>query len=384
MIDLLIFTGVPLDDNATLYRSGFLAKKLQEEGYSVKVASVDKNFKKIETRLVENLPVKFLGQAHYYSQNKFSDRQKLGMKRVIFENMRTCWRFIKLVRQEKPERVLVVTTMPISLMIGFASKLLGCDTFLDIEDYAQGQMEASGYNQSLVKIYDFVEKLFLPLFNKVCVCSHFLQEKYPGSMIIPNMIDIDFWAGPKKKKSQIINLVFVGQMGPYHGQREVLESLAPVLKRNQNLKLIFVGGGEYLNKLKIKNEKLKMKKQVIFTGQVAQEKVREILAASDIGILPLWDKPVHKARHPLKLIEYLAAGLVVVANAVGEARLIIKEGENGLLLPAGDLTGLGQTIEKIINDPQKMNNISAKAIETASQFSTEEIMPKWQYFLQIK
>lgn len=380
---LLFFTGVPVDDGATLYRSGMLAKKLQEQGQEIVFASVAFNFRKVEKRKIMGLEIIFIGQAHYCSQLGFSARQRLGILRLLRENLKTCGRYIKLVRQERPKKIVVVTTMPISLMIGLVSSIMGYDTYLDIEDYALGQMEAAGYHQILVKGYRIFERVFLPIFKRACVCSRFLQKEYNKSMYIPNMIDLEYWRHKLKPKKDIKKIVFVGQVGLYHGQKEVLESFAPLLGRQKNLRLIFIGGGEGLDKLKTDLRQNNIKKQVVFTGQVGQDKVKEILSNSDVGILPLWDKPVYQARHPLKLIEYLAMGLIVVTNKVGEAKIIIKDGENGLLLPAGDIIGLARRIGEVIDNPRDINNLSRRAILTAKQFSIQNILPKWQEFLQL-
>jgi len=242
-----------------------------------------------------------------------------------------------------------------------------------------GQMKAAGYPKFLVKLYEFLEKAWVRSFDRVVVCSHFLQKRYPEAIRIPNMIDLDLWQGKNKRAKQI---VFVGQIGPYHGQKEVLQALTPVLKRNRNLKLVFIGGGEKLEDLRFKVEDLRLKKQVILTGQVSQEKVRKILAESLIGILPLWDIPVHQARHPLKMLEYLASGLVVITNDAGEATWQIKDKENGILCPPGDVKCLAQKTEMILANSRLARKISQKAIISVQEFSSEKILPKWIKLLE--
>lgn len=384
MSKLVFFTGVPIDDAATLYRSGLVAKKLVREGDKVIFTSVSANFKGRKTKKVLGLSVLFIGQAHYFAKKPFSQRKRLGLKRTFVENAKTCLRFSKILWKEKPNQVLVVTSVLVSLMAGMVSKILGFKTFIDIEDLVVGQMEAAGYPKYLIKIYGFFEKVAIRIFDKVSVCSHYLQKTFPGSFLLSNTIDTSLWKGRKDKKEKVKKeIVFVGQMGFYHGQIETLQALVPILRNNKNLKLIFVGGGEMLGKLKSKVKKEKLEKQVVFTGQIPQTKVRKILAEADIGILPLWESPVHQARHPLKLLEYLASGLVVVTNKVGEAARLVKDGENGILCPAGDIKCLAQKTEMILRSPSLVNKISDKAINSVREYSTEKILPKWVKFLEL-
>lgn len=383
MSKLIFFSGVPIDDAATLHRSGLVAKKLARSGYKVIFASVSASFRKQEAKKVSNLPVLFIGQAHYFAKKPFSARKRLGLGKTLVENLKTCSRFAKMLREEKPDRVLVVTSMPISLMAGLVSKILGFKTFIDIEDLVIGQMEASGYPKFLIRIYDYIEQIWARIFDKVAVCSHFLQRRYPGSHLLPNMIEVAFWMEQESRRAgeQEKKIVFVGQMGPYHGQMEALQSLAPVLKEARKLKLVFVGAGEMEERLKLKTEKLRLEKQVIFTGQLPQDEVRRILATADIGLLPLWDAPVHQARHPLKLLEYLASGLMVITNKVGEAARQIKDGENGILCPPGDIDCLAEKVRMILENPHLAQKISKKATVSVQEFSVGKILPRWIEFL---
>jgi len=387
MTKVLFFTGVPVDDAASLYRSGLVAKKLTDRGNQVVFTSVAGNFKGQKTRKVAGLPVTFLGQAHYFAKKPFSKRKRLGLVRVLIENFKTCFRFAKILKKEEPDRVLIVTSMPVSLMAGLTARILGFKIFLDIEDLVVGQMESSGYSEVLVRIYAFLEKAWLKIFNRVAVCSHYLAKHYPGSVILPNMIDVGFWknkpASGRTRYRSVVKIVFVGQMGSYHGQEEVLDVLTPILEKNNQAKLIFVGAGEKLDHLKQKVKRKKLTDAVSFTGQVSQERVRKIISQSDIGLLPLLPIPVNQARHPLKLLEYLAAGLVVISNDVGETSRLIKNGLNGLLCPPGEVNRLADKVRLVLEDPGLRKRIGRKAVSLVDGFDVKKIVPKWIKFLEI-
>lgn len=380
MTKILFFSGIPIDDAATLHRSGLVAKKITSKGYQVVFTSVSGNFRGKEVKKISGLEVLFLGQAHYWAKKPFSTRKRLALGRVLLENFKTCFRVAKVLQKEKPDRVLVITSMPISLMVGLVAKILGFKTLIDIEDLVVGQMETAGYSKPLVFIYGILEKIWLKIFNKVAVCSHYLTKRYPDSILLPNMVDLKLWKKGKQKDKK--RIVFMGQMGPYHGQLEVLSTLVPVLKKNKNLELVFIGGGEKLKDLEFKIKNLDLKEQVVLTGQLPYNKMGKILLTGNVGILPLWNTPVHQARHPLKLLEYLASGLVVVTNKVGEAAKIIKDGENGILCPAGDMECLARKVEMILNNPHLAEKISQRAAVSVQSFSLKKILPRWIRFLE--
>lgn len=378
MLSMLVFSGVPIDDSATIFRAGLVAKLMAQKGNKVLFISVSGCFEKQIIRDIDGLKVIFIGQGHYKTNKRFSTRERLGFARVLIENIKTCIRFTSILRLCKPDRVLVVSSMPVSYMVGSVARVLGFKTIIDIEDYAAGQMESSGYPKLMVNIYKWIERSALKIFNKVIVPSEYLKKKYRGCVLIPNMIDLGFWRTEKvKREEREKRIVFVGLIGKYHGQMEVLEGLSGLLRRNKNINLCFVGGGEFLENLVAEIKMKGLESRVTLTGHVSQEEVRKIIKASDFGILPLWNKPVHLARHPLKLLEYLATGLIVIAGRVGEAEKIIKDGYNGVLCPPGDIESMGAAIEKVIKDNELTKKLKERAVSSVKDFSVEKIFPLW-------
>jgi len=75
-------------------------------------------------------------------------------------------------------------------------------------------------------------------------------------------------------------------------------------------------------------------KRVTLTGWVPEEELVGYFAA-DLALFPLDDTLVNRARCPAKLADLLAAGVPVLAEAVGEAKAYIEDGVSGALLPPG-------------------------------------------------
>jgi glycosyltransferase involved in cell wall biosynthesis len=109
---------------------------------------------------------------------------------------------------------------------------------------------------------------------------------------------------------------------------------------------------------------------VIFTGAVAHERMPACLAAADIGVAP-FDLSAHKPLalgfywSPLKIFEYMAAGLPVVAPAADRIPRLIEGGVEGLLYqPASPVIGLADALDRLM-DATLRTRLGAAARERA-------------------
>ena len=122
------------------------------------------------------------------------------------------------------------------------------------------------------------------------------------------------------------------------GVTEALLQAARLGAEVSSVRLLCVGGGTLLPE--VQQNIAHAFPRAIFTGPVAHEEVRHLLAAADAALIP-W----HEAfTSPLKLFEYMAAGLPVIAPELGGIAEVIRNGENGLLFPPGDGAAIGQAM----------------------------------------
>ncbi len=85
---------------------------------------------------------------------------------------------------------------------------------------------------------------------------------------------------------------------------------------------------------------------------------------------------------PLVLLEAMSQGMAVVAfdcpTGPGE---IVRAGENGILVAAGDVLGLAAGMRTLIEDDALRRRLGAAAVETAKRFSVSSVGPRWVAFL---
>ncbi len=90
---------------------------------------------------------------------------------------------------------------------------------------------------------------------------------------------------------------------------------------------------------------------ITLTGWLPPEALPAAFAQADLAIYPFDDTLINRAKCPVKLLDLLAAGLPVVAEAVGEIRELIRHGETGWLVAPGDLDGFAEGVVRLLDDP---------------------------------
>ena len=100
-----------------------------------------------------------------------------------------------------------------------------------------------------------------------------------------------------------------------------------------------------------------------WAGFVAFERLPATLRLADVAIYPIDDTLINRAKAPMKLLEVMGLGLPVVAEAVGETREYIVEGESGLLVESGDETALAARVDALLSAPEARTRLGEGARE---------------------
>jgi glycosyltransferase involved in cell wall biosynthesis len=117
--------------------------------------------------------------------------------------------------------------------------------------------------------------------------------------------------------------------------------------------------------------------QDILTWLGYQTNMPELLNQSDIAVLPT----KYNEGMPRFLVESIACGLPVVTTDQEACRIVVKEGENGLVVPPGDAEALANALEQLIHDEEKRKGLGKKAREIAVRdFDQEQGTKDWHRF----
>ena len=137
-------------------------------------------------------------------------------------------------------------------------------------------------------------------------------------------------------------VVYIGGISDTRGVRELIESVGALRSEGRRLSLLIAG---------INDSSLSLDEPwVDYRGEVAHEKVPELLSAADVAVLPYLDEPWGRFTHPTKLAEYLASGTPVVATELAGYREL--EGLSGVRwCRPGDVRQMAEAIGLQLDDP---------------------------------
>ena len=127
----------------------------------------------------------------------------------------------------------------------------------------------------------------------------------------------------KKFREADFVVAFLGRMIYSKGPQILLEAAKKIVSEFNNVHFVFAGKGEILHKLRSKRAK-----HVYFTGDLNPQEVKELLARTDILVLPT----SHHEGFPLSLLEAGASGCTVIATNQGGIGELIVDGETGLIV----------------------------------------------------
>lgn len=196
-----------------------------------------------------------------------------------------------------------------------------------------------------------------------------LNDSTNGEIVVnPNGVDPERFSqsgrGVSEDEHHRFTVGFLGTLKPWHGTDTLLKACAAELAgADIPWQCEILGDGPQRGQLEDLADSLGIRDRVIFHGAVAPEDVPSALGKWDVGVAPYPAAIRHKDHYfsPLKVYEYMAAGLPVVASNIGEIPEVIKEGETGLLVPGSNPAALGAALGRLEREPETRARMGAAA-----------------------
>lgn len=186
----------------------------------------------------------------------------------------------------------------------------------------------------------------------------------PGVIsVVPNGVDVGRYrqGGRAAIRSKFgiegsVVFGFVGSLKAWHGVSVLLEAFAALPRTHR---LLVVGDGPERVALETQAGRLGVRRRVVFAGAVPHAEVPAYLDAMDVGVAPF--EPISGFYFsPLKVIEYLAAGLPVVASRQGDLPQVV--GDAGILYEPGSPDALIDALRRLADDRDLRTRLRRNAV----------------------
>ncbi|OHB48692.1 MAG: hypothetical protein A2106_02205 [Planctomycetes bacterium GWF2_40_8] len=230
-----------------------------------------------------------------------------------------------------------------------------------------GHVFHSYYGPVMTKVFVFAEKILSFITDKITALTnrerdeHLEEgiasiEKYiviHSGVMLDRLMNMNIDAGAVRGEfgiAQDSNVIgVVGRLVPIKGHKYLVSAAKRIIKEFRNTVFVFVGDGYLSSRLERQAESVGVRKNIIFTGW--RKDAVEILDLFDILVLPSLNEGMGKV-----LVEGMALGKPIIASNVGGIIDLVRNGENGILVPPGDSDALGEAILQLLKD----KNLSEK------------------------
>jgi glycosyltransferase involved in cell wall biosynthesis len=157
-------------------------------------------------------------------------------------------------------------------------------------------------------------------------------------------------------------LLFVGRLVERKGAAFAVRALAELAQRGTRARLVIVGEGPERAALIELADSLGVRDRLELTGVLSPSEVRSQYAMGGIFVMPaVTDWKGEQEGFGMVIVEAMAYGLPVVASRSGGIPDIIRDGENGLLVPERDGVALADAIERVIHDGELAARLATAA-----------------------
>jgi glycosyltransferase involved in cell wall biosynthesis len=302
---------------------------------------------------------------------------------------RSAW-FLAVHHLREPYDLIHVHSVPdFEVFATLVPRLLGARVILDIHDIVP-EFYASkfkvGERTTAFRLLVFLERLSIAFSSHVIISNHLWYDKLIHRSVraekcttLINFPDPNiFWRRPRPAATNNdFVMCYPGTLNWHQGLEIAVEAVSLLRDRAPQLKFLIVGDGPDREKLKVMTRELGLQDRVTLEGFVPMERVAEIMAAADLGVVPKRKNSFGNEAFSTKIMEFMAMNVPVVA-----ARTRIDEYYfNDELLQFFEPENSADLAEKIfalMENPRRRDSLRAHSTAFIAQYSWD--VKQHEYF----
>jgi len=178
--------------------------------------------------------------------------------------------------------------------------------------------------------------------------------------VAPNSVDLSRFGTARERDEEWAGSLgltagktfgFIGSFFPFEGLDVLLRAVPLIRAQEPQARFVIVGDGPEAPRIRALTRELAIEKEVLLTGRVPHAQVERYYGLIDVLVYPRVSKRVTELVTPLKPLEAMAQGKMVIASDVGGHREMVFSGRNGLLFKAGDADSLAQVAVDLLTHP---------------------------------
>lgn len=320
----------------------------------------------------------------HFVQTSSQKRELSNSGTATFSNLisafQDCVRFTKALLKTRPQIAHIGTAFGLSFVkhsyCVFISRLLGCRVLLHP-------------HCSISTLYTDKSKAWQWFFRQVIRNTHGLivlsqewlqlSKLIPGSQIyyLPNSVNLSTYQSAlnarlsRQSTGQPLKILYLGYLGSAKGSFVILEAVSKIQSENARMNFHLVGSELTPGELELLREKITdnhLEQVVKLLPPVSGDEKIALFQNADIFIYPSFHEGV-----PMAVLEAMASGLPIIATRVGGLPDVVKDGENGLLIDAGQPQQLADALLKLYRDEGLRKSMQAASIQIVrDRFSLDQ------------
>ena len=210
---------------------------------------------------------------------------------------------------------------------------------------------------------------------RICVSQDILEIRHrrEGTPLaklvrIPNAVETERFRAPTRDRASVMAefgwnpddqlVISVGRLEPEKNYPALVEAIGKIGQTFPGVRCLIAGDGTRRRDLVTQVESLHLGDRVVLPG--SRKDIPDLVGAADVFVLPSLKEGL-----PLALLEAMASGRAVVVTSVGGMAEVIRDGENGLVVPPGSPNRLAEAISRLLAERDLRTRFGGAAAKQA-------------------